>query len=106
MIFDLNAAAQQFKPWDLSITIDGVNYQTTPFSLQHRQTLRTLENKSEEEGYAFFESLFAGEQKPDVRSWDEDRAGAVLGAILAYKTELSKKNAQVAGEIVAAQLGK
>jgi hypothetical protein len=93
---DINEVAQSFKPWDLTLTIDGKNYKVRPLSIADRSAIIGLQNKTEEEGYQLIEGLFEGKQKPKVRDWDPSRAAAVLAAIGQYANEMTKKNAQSA----------
>ncbi len=96
---DLNDVAPAV-PWNLRITIDGVKYSIRPWTLADTQRVSTLGSATTDEMYAFTESLFEGDSKPNVREWDEDRAIRFMGTVQGYKNALAQKKAGAVAAMV------
>jgi hypothetical protein len=98
MNFNLDAAMASFDPWDLTLTIDGQTYKTLPLTLADRQRLATASTAGELR--EIVAGRFAGDPKPNVESWDDEKLSGVINALVAYRETLAKKNAERVGTMV------
>lgn len=98
MHIDLDQIRATAPAWEFTFTIDGTQYDTRPWTLDH--ATRFVAAKSG----ADLRSLLADvvvEGKHPIKKWDESRVSDVLSAIVAYRQELGRKNSERIAQAVA-----
>jgi hypothetical protein len=83
----------QLAPWDLTLTIDGQPYQTTPPTIG---ALAVLQDASDESRGVKLDTLIEVVEslfhiKPPVRTWPLDKLFAVVEAVMGYWATRVKK---------------
>lgn len=103
MKLNLDEIYERLEPWELVLTIDGVERPVRRLTNVDLERLRLFGQMKPEESVPFVAGLFEGEA-PDVKQWDDARATLVLSAVLAYYREQVKKKAEQAAAAVSEQI--
>jgi hypothetical protein len=108
MELDLNEIYNRVEPWELKIKLDGETFAIRRLSNEDMAKLQSLEKRSEEEGKAFFASLFEPPlAEPDIEKLmgDSGKVAMIVGAIVGYVSSFVKKKATDAARAAGAAAG-
>lgn len=105
MNIDLDRIFSTVKPWDLSLTIDGVEHRVRRLTAPDVKRLHDVPRHPDDANRQFALSLFDGGPPEGSNNWDSERIGTVLLAVTAYYTQaVLGKNAELVARAVANQI--
>lgn len=103
MNIDLDQILQTAKPWNLSLTLDGLRLPVRRCTAADVKRIQDAGRYGEEENRAFVTGLF-GDQAANVQ-WDAERVSLVITAVISYYNEtVLRKNVELATRAVAAAM--
>jgi hypothetical protein len=91
----LDAYSRYISPWDFEVEVGGRTYATRPMTLGDIAKIEGFEKNPPGvmgQIVAFAQSLFAGDDKPDVSQWPAEYLPVLLGEVGRYWSDRAKKN--------------